>query len=174
MISGRFFRRTVPMLTLVGGLLLTAVGCKPTEKNYKAAYDAALAKRQTKIDADLGVPEEGLIVEGAPVRRTFDDTQVWYLVTSIGALDEGSLPPGRFNVATGAFKMPVNALDQARTLRGRGYESLAVRGENDLFYTVVSTEDSISGAVAFYKEFIDRNPEFTYVGLPSLTIIEKR
>ena len=46
-------RKRIPIPVIAAGvLLLVAYGCKPTEKNYRAAYDAALAKR-TKAAAEL-------------------------------------------------------------------------------------------------------------------------
>lgn len=167
-------RIAYPVFLFAFTLLTLAPGCKPTERNYKSAYDAALAKRQAKVDADLDIPAEGLMVEGQPSRRNVEGVEVLYLAAPLSSIDEGSVAPKDFNLVAGCFKMPVNALDQARTLREEGFEAFAVRGEHDLYYTVVSGFDTLPEAAEFYAFFQARHPDFTYVGLPSLTIIEKR
>ena len=167
-------RAAYPVFLFIMILSVLAPGCKPTERNYKAAYDAALAKRQANVDADLDIPQEGLIVEGQPVHRNVEGTDVLILVAPLSAVDEGSVAPKAYNVVAGSFRMPVNALDQARTLRGEGLEAFAARGEHDLFYTVAGSFDTLPEAADFYSFFMSRHPDFTYVGLPSLVIIERR
>ncbi len=158
---------------MAAALMVLAAGCKPTEKNYKAAYDAAIAKRQA-VDVDIDIPTEGLIVEGEPSRRSLQGHDVWYLVSPLGTIADGSLAPQAFSVATGCFKMPVNALDQARALREKKMAAFAVKGEQDRYYSVAGSFETLEEALVFYDEFMASNPSFTFVGLPALTIIEKR
>lgn len=166
--------RTHLALVAAAGLLMTvATGCKPTEKNYKAAYDAALAKRQ-HVEVDMDIPAEGLMVDGEPVRKNLDGHDVTYLVSSLASFTDGGLAPLAYNVVTGCFKMPVNALDQARSLREKRLPAFAVKGEQEKYYSVAASFETLEEALVFYDEFIAANPSFSYVGVPALTIIEKR
>lgn len=152
--------------------LLTAVGCKPTERNYKAAYDAAVAKRQT-VDVDLDIAEDDLIQEGQPSPRTLMGQQVLYLASPLSPVSEGGAVPEKYNVVCGAFKMPVNALDQSRNLRHEGLDAFAARGEQDRYYTVAGTFDNLDDALAFYASFMKKHPDFRFVGIPGLTLLER-
>lgn len=151
--------------------LLVAGGCKPTERNYKAAYDVAVAKRQN-VDVDLDISEADLIQEGQPSLRTLRGQEVLYLGSPLRPVSEGGAVPEKYNVVCGVFKMPVNALDQARNLRSDGMDAFAARGEQDKYYTVAGSFDNLEDALAFYASFKKKHPDFTFVGISGLTLLE--
>lgn len=69
---------------LLLALIPIAAGCKPTEKNYKAAYDAALKKREAAaVDADMMIPAGALQQIGGPQKRKIGDVEVYMLVEPI-------------------------------------------------------------------------------------------
>lgn len=153
-------------------LLLSFGGCKPTEKNYKSAYDSALAKRQA-AEADLQVPAgERIILEGEPVPRAFGSDTVYCLTVRVAPITDGSRSAGKYALAVGCFKMPANALDQARALRDAGEESFAVRAQDSRFYTLCGDYDSMEDAYAAYRLWKTKRPDYPSVGLPGITILE--
>lgn len=153
-------------------LLMLAPGCKPTERNYKSAYDAALAKRQA-ADTDMNLPVGALMVEGEPSLRQVDGRDVYWLTAVLRPVTEGARGADAYNVAVGSYKVPTNALDQSRALRDEGLDAYACRGENDHYYTVAGSFDTAAEALAFIDSFRDSHPEYPHVGLPDIIIIEK-
>ena len=57
---------------------LMFVGCKPTENNYKAAYDAAVSKRQ-EVAKEQMRPASGLMSDDGPQLRVVDGDSVYVL-----------------------------------------------------------------------------------------------
>lgn len=170
------FQHTRPLrglyLPVITMLLMIASGCKPTERNYQAAYDAALAKRQTALQ-DMDIPAEGLMEDGEPFLKDMGQgRRLYYLVAPMAPVSEGSLAGDKYNVVVGCYKMPVNALDQARKLREDGLDSFATRGEQDRFYVVAATFETLPEAIAFYDDFLASRPGYPIVGFPGLTIVE--
>ena len=96
---------------------LMFVGCKPTEKNYKAAYDAALARRQEAAKEQMR-PAPGVlrVVEGASV----------YVLRERLRLLDGTRLPGKWSVCVGVFKMDTNAKAAVEDMRAEGYMDAVV------------------------------------------------
>lgn len=161
----------LPLLTLTALSFITLPSCKPTERGYKSAYDAALAKRQAS-EADMNIPVEGLIIEGEPAKRNLNGRDLLYLVAPVGPVSEGSIIAEKYNLAVGCYKMPVNALDQARNLRGEGFDAFAVRGEEDRFYVILASFPTLEEVIAVYDTFLISHPSYPCIGLPGLTILE--
>lgn len=68
------------------------VGCKPTEKNYQAAYDVAKKKRQASdaLDAELGIPSGGLINTDGPMLHVVHGDSVYVKVDRVRMLESSS------------------------------------------------------------------------------------
>ena len=76
------------------GMALAAVvltGCKPTEKNYRAAYDAAVSKRE-KVNESLAA--DGLISEDAPRKQMIDGEEFYFAIDGVKAESYGSAAAG--------------------------------------------------------------------------------
>lgn len=152
---------------------LILFGCKPTENNYRQAYETAQRARQAErsTQADLGMPE--LTAINAPQRAVVNGDTVFVrreALTLHGDAPSGGVQP--YNVAVGKYKMTANALSDAEALRKAGYNSFVLASSNGEFYTVVSSAPSIEEAVKFLNEFVRKNPKRPYLGLPGKPVIE--
>lgn len=150
------------------GLLTLLAGCKPTEKGYRQAYDAALAKRQQQIENSL--PVEGLISDEAPRQIAVGEKK--YRVSDEGIRVEGSEKMQRgVYVAVSAFKMPTNARAEAEALRKEGYDANAARTISDRWYVVAACFDNVDAAAKFIDEFARKHPRWAYIGLEGEPLI---
>lgn len=151
-------------------MLVVAAGCKPTEKNYKAAYDAAVQKRQQAADEQMR-PATGLLSDDGPQRRVVDGDTVYVLRERILALD-GSALSGKWGVAVGVFKIDTNAKAAASDLRGQGCPgAIPAKARGGKFYTLAATVATLDSAKSAAADFSKRFKEYPYVGLPGAPVL---
>ena len=145
--------------------------CKPTEKGYKAAYDAALGKREA-VKADIGVdlPEGALQSVDGPQLKEVDGVKVFLLNQRIKPVEEGIVLPGNYNVAVGTYKMSTNCKSQALALQEEGYEAFVAKNDEGNFYTIIGSYPTLSDAVKAYEAY-RQGGNRVYVGLPEAPVI---
>lgn len=149
---------------------LTFIACKPTEKNYRDAYDAALAKRQ-EVAAQQMRPATGLLSDEGPQRRIIGNDTVFVSVETLRTLDGKNLP-GHFALAVGVFKMDTNAKAAAADLAEAGYsEAKAAKGREGRIYTLALAGNSLDSIKAASLKFKKDFPDYPYVGLPGAPVI---
>ena len=152
--------RILSSLLLICGL----IGCKPSEKNYRTAYDVAVAKQQSELpDASAGIGDA--MREGGPTRKHVDGKTVWLLTEPLTKVEETGTPAS-WNVAVAAYKMTANAHSHAERLEREGYSSTLLKNSDGVFYVVVATPESMSEAAEFIDSFKAKHPDTVYVGLP--------
>lgn len=152
-------------------LFLQLVSCKPTEKGYQAAYDAALGKRQAAIaDMDVNLPEGAILQVDGPQLKEINGVNLYLLNERIRMTDEEKRLPGNYNVAVAVYKMPTNARSQANDFVSEGYEAFVASDKDNNFYTIVYSGDNLDEAVKFYDNF-KNSAKRTYIGLPDSPIL---
>ena len=107
----------IPSLLVI--TLLLAAGCKPTEKNYKAAYDVALGKRKA-VEAEMAEAAGGheVISLDGPRRITAGGVEMNMVSEFLRMADKDEPLPSpalRYRVAAGRYRMPTNARAQMQT-----------------------------------------------------------
>lgn len=155
---------------------LMLVSCKPTENNYKAAYDAALAKREAAAKEQM-LPATGLMSDDGPQLRIIDGDSVFVLMERVFPEGERRAVKG-WSVAVGKYKMSTNAKAGADAIRAKLHragvaDSLAraVRATSDRWYTLVGTYSTLDSARIRAASFRKDNPRYPYVGLPHSPIL---
>lgn len=157
---------------------LMAVACKPTEKNYQAAYEAARNKRNAEKapDADMALPAGGVLQQlDAPRTMNMNGEQLRIKRLFINYIGEGESPSiDRYNVAVARYKMPTNVKAQTRDLAAAGYEAFPVEGADGYYYAIATTLPTIEEAADFVKKYKDNHSPSQFVGLDEdLLIIER-
>lgn len=154
-------------------LAATLTGCKPTENNYKAAYDAALAKRE-HADADRQALADGHQVLSlyGPQKRTIDGRDVYVETRAVRPEGEGapSTRP-RYMVGVAVFRMGANAKALAERLRGEGYEAFLGRDSDDRLWVVIPGGSDIREAAGICDAFRSRHPDMPWTGLPGTPVV---
>lgn len=149
---------------------LMFAGCKPTENNYRAAYDAALAKRREAAEQQMR-PATGLLDDEGPQMRVLAGDTVFVLSGRLSRLD-GSRPEGKWALAVALYKMDTNARAAASDLALNGYpDAFAAKSTDDNYYTVAAVSASMDSVVAESKAFKLRFPGYPYVGLPGAPVL---
>lgn len=163
-------------------LIMLGGGCKPTERNYREAYDAAIAKRE-KAEADIFIPEGGLESLDGPRTKKVGDITVYYEVKSLRWTQPADVPEGgnvrkdaprpqAFNVAVGLYKMAVNAASQVDLLTSKGYSgAFPAHVGKDENYAVAASFPTLEEAAAFAAAFLKDNKGMNYVGLPGAPVV---
>ena len=147
------------------------VSCKPTEKNYKAAYDAALGKREASTaDMDLNLPEVAIQQFDGPQLKEVDGHKVYVLNKRIRPLEQNLSLPGSYNVAVGTYKMSTNANAQSEALREEGFDAFAAKDVEGMHYTIVGSFPTLSEAVQFSEKY-KKGKNRVYVGFPDSPVI---
>lgn len=158
-------------LSLIGigvGSLLILAGCKPTEKNYKAAYEIAQGKKD-KAKAEEDPEEAGMIRVGQPRTQVVNGEEVGVLNEYL-SVDKG-VERKSVNVVVAQLKMPTNAKSGAENLCKMGYKAFAAQGQGDRWFVVAGSFDTMQEGLDFIKKFRTRNPEYPYIGLSGAPII---
>lgn len=146
------------------------IGCKPTEKNYQAAYDAAQAKRAEAASEQMR-PATGLLSDDGPQRRVLDGDTIYVLSERTRTLD-GQKIPGKFSLVVGSYKMDTNAKASATDLTSSGYPgAFAAKGFNGKYFTIVTTSSSMDSIRMESKKFKKKFRDYPYVGLPGAPVI---
>lgn len=155
------------LLILLGiGMIMTA--CKPSEKNYKLAYETA---RQIEREGlDDGVFE--LMQQDAlpPMVRVMGDSVrvkrvalKWYYTPA--GVDSGKpIQPANYNVAVSMFKMPTNAKAQADAIAQEGYRSCVMLHRNDTYYVIAGAVETLDSAARLSSKYLSTHSS-GYVGL---------
>ncbi|MCH5225592.1 MAG: membrane lipoprotein lipid attachment site-containing protein [Muribaculaceae bacterium] len=154
---------------IVGALLLS--GCKPTEKGYKSAYDAALNKRQESLaDIDVKLPEGALQEFDGMELKEINGTKVYVTNQRLKPAVENFKLPGSYNVAVGAYKMITNCKAQSEVLKEEGFEAFPAENSEGMFYTIVGSFQKLEEAVATYEKY-QKGKNRVYVGLHGAPVI---
>lgn len=163
-------RKRIPIPVIAACvLLLVAYGCKPTEKNYRAAYDAALAKR-TKAAAEMAEFPQ-LTDESTPRLTAVGTDSVYTVRLRLKPLDAGDLHVGQYKVAVAAYRMTANCTSHVGDLAAKGYRAFMAEGPGGTFYAVAGSFDTLAEAAAFAVDFQRANPSNPYVGLPGRPVV---
>ena len=118
-------------------IILFLPACKPTEKGYKSAYDAALGKREAvKADIDVDLPEGAIQDFDGAQLRDVDGVKVYVLNQRIKPSDEGKALPGSYNVAVGTYKMITNCRAQSDSLKEAGYNAFPAQEQDGMYFTI--------------------------------------
>lgn len=148
-------------ILLAAMVAIVLTGCKPTEKNYRAAYDAAISKRQAADDA---LASDGLISEDGPRSRNINGKEYFFLQEFVKVADGyDKLKP--VSVVVGKFKMSTNASSGVESLREKGYDASLARGLGDKWFIVAGSFDTLAEAAGFIDMFRNKNPKFSYIGI---------
>ena len=156
-------------------LLLASVfllgGCKPTEKGYKTAYDAALNKRKAALeDMNLQMQTSELQeIDGMQLKEV-DGVKVFLMRQNLKPVEEATEIPGVYNVAVGMYKMSTNCLAQVKDLREERLQAFAAQDSEGMYYTIAGSFGDLKQAVKFEQEY-QKKRDRTYVGLHNAPVI---
>lgn len=151
-------RRLTEYVVLALALSALMVACKPTERNYRLAYDKAQDKaRQGLTDMEYDMMLANSLPPYARTRtdsvRTFSEAVIWqYTPLAVDSGRKQTLAP--YNLAVGKYSMLTNAKAHADRLAGDGWRSVVVRNGEPVYYVVVKMSadlDTVARAAHVYS-----------------------
>lgn len=149
-------------------LLMLFAACKPTEKGYRAAYDAAKSKReQADPDQDILTGGHKLLNEDA-TRWVIIDGDSLQMEHFFLQPEEGSRWPqtGPYRLAVAMFKMTTNVNSMLNDIKGKGTltptAAFDSKGRHFIIAGSATYVDSLSNVLSTFKK---ENPGFSYIGM---------
>ncbi len=144
------------------------VGCKPTEKGYRQAYEAAKSKRD-QVD-----PDEELLTGGHKLLN--QESSNWRVIAGDSLQiqhkflkpTDGEFWPqsGPYRLAVAMFKMTTNAKSMLSDLQGKGsLKPVIATDGKDTYYIIAGSAtyvDSLGNVLGTFKK---ENPNFQFIGL---------
>ena len=134
-------------------MVVALTGCHSNEKNYKTAYDIAVQRRSTSVDAET---EAKIAAERRRMAQVIhgDTVQVVRMFTNI-VNDTTTITPHRYNVVVGVFKQQFNAVSyRDRFRKEEGYPSYVLKGRDisgEKFHVIIKGFDEKDVAAAFIR-----------------------
>lgn len=152
-------------LLLLTVCMLLLAACKPTEKNYRNAYEKAIAKKKEIADMDSIDIDEIISVDGARRQQVGDD-YVWILPEIVKPMkDDKSGGEGSMAVVVGKFSMSTNADRQAADLSATEPDAIVCINGKGIYYVSVQRCNSLQEAADYISDFQSRHPGYSYIGL---------
>lgn len=150
-------------------LVSLMAGCKPTEKGYREAYDAAKSKREQKDpDEELMTGGHKLLGQEASNWRVIagDSLQMQHMfLKPYGDVKWPQSGPYRLAIAT--FKMTTNANSMLNDLKKKGsLKPVIATDGKDTYYMIAGSASYVDSLGNVLKTFRKENPGFQYIGMP--------
>ncbi len=160
--------KKIRILLMMAMLLGILYSCKPTEKGYRQAYEAAKSKRE-QVD-----PEEDLLTGGHKLLNeestnwkvlAGDSLQVQHMF--LKPTDGVQWPQkGPYRLAVAMFKMTTNANSMLEDLKKKGsLQPVVATDGKDKYYIIAGSGtyvDSLGNVLSTFKK---ENPDFQCIGL---------
>lgn len=151
-------------------ITLLFVGCKPTEKGYQAAYDAAKNKREAAAREQM-LPAQGLQSDDGPQLRVVDGDSI-YVLRAIMRTEDSKRAPAPWLLAVGVYRMSTNAKANAQRLQQAGYpRAVWLKGPENKWYTISDYARSLDSLKTMSRRFKNTHSDYPYIGLPASPVI---
>lgn len=149
-------------------VLITLGACKPSENNYRLAYETAMQRdregleegvyeliQQEKLPPMIHVLGDSVRVQRLPLAA--------FYCPGTDSLDK--CMPQYYNVAVALYKMPTNARAHADRLAGEGYHSAVLKSGASLYYVMAGLVESLDSAARLARMY-DLSHAGEYIGIP--------
>ena len=160
--------KSIRFLLMTWVLMVTLAGCKPTEKGYQQAYEAAKSKREQKDpDEDLLTGGHKLLSEEATNWRVIGGDSLQLQHKFIKPIKDSQWPQsGPYRLAVAMLKMTTNANSMLSDIKKGGSLTPVIATDGkDSYYIIAGSAtyaDSLSNVLSTFKR---ENPGFRYIGL---------
>lgn len=162
-------RKTSTLITAILAVALLLAGvtsCKPTEKNYKEAYDAARLKKQT-VAAQNDSLADGHVLTPVDIPRKIESGNVTVFVVKNPLKYFAGAEDGlkKWNVAVACYSMPTNCRAQVEALAAKGFKSMGLQSPGPKYYVVAASFDDLGAAKAFISDYVSNHRPDEFIGL---------
>lgn len=164
-------RRTFFLIAVAGFIL---AGCKPTENNYKAAYDKAYDAARRHAE-EQSFSSEGVKLESldAPRIEIVDGDTLLVGSKRVRPFEtaDSLTGTGAFGIAIARYSMPTNARRHVTDLRKEYPQAFIAEDGDDNYYVMIRRIPSIPEAAEPIRIFRLSHPDYPYSGLSSRPLL---
>lgn len=149
-------------------LISVMTGCKPTEKGYKQAYEAAKSKReQVDPDEDLLTGGHKLLNQESSNWRVIGGDSLQLQHKFLKPINDEKWPQsGPYRLVVAMLKMTTNAKSMLSDLQGKGsLKPVVATDGKDTYYIVAGSASYVDSLGNVLSTFKKENPKFQYIGL---------
>lgn len=140
-------------------LLLWVWSCKPTEDNYRAAYELAREKEHDGLEDEI---YEKIRLEAMPEIQVVGNDTIRIKVEPLSRVDENdktSMLSNRYNVAVAQYKMLANAISHRDRLQTMGYENACMlKNSDEVYYVVIAGVGTAEEAASIVNQYQKKYP----------------
>lgn len=161
----------------VAGIIILFPACKPTENNYRAAYEAAqgAVERKARQEAESASGGKLEAIDG-PRRENFDGETIMVGRRRVKAF-ETTLPDDgrRVGVAIARYSVPTNARRHLEDVKQEYPEALIATDGTDNYYVMIERVKTIPESVDPIRVYRAKHPDYGYQGLggePQVFVIQ--
>lgn len=154
--------------------LLVLAACKPTEDNYRSAYDkASEAARRKAVELSTGTDGMALESFDGPRVEVVDGDTILISPKRLKRFEgtEEAHAAATAGVAVAKYSMATNARRQIQDLLGAYPEAFIATDGDDNYYVIIATANSSQQAAPVLSTFKDTHPGYPYIGLPGCPLI---
>lgn len=156
-------------------LMVFATGCKPTEKNYKDAYETALKKRDNSgLDYGLGNEMKVEAID-APKKIIYNNKEYYVKVEYVAPFETDLASRPKYMIVVAKYKMPTNARNQVEQLKKSGFgNSMLVKDRDENYLVVADYAQTMDDIAQKADDFKKKYPNINFIGLyGDILILEK-
>jgi len=162
------------LLYCVAALALL-VGCKPSEKHYKIAYETA--QQRAREGLDEGIYELMQKESLPPLKHIGEDSvrvqrmrMIWFYTPA--AVDSGRrIDPAPYNLAVALYSMPTNARAHADAIAEEGYRAVVLKTGSDKYYVMAGLTQTLDSAARLATRY-EATHRGRFIGIPCPIAIE--
>lgn len=164
-------KRAIIFLSLI---VILMVGCKPTENNYRIAYETAQSKRDKAI-ADAGGHQ--LQLDSRFMKKAVGGDSIWVSHEMLEgvSLEGDSVAEQNMHrkngVAVGLFRMKTNAKAMAERMRKEYPDACLATDGRERWFTVLGLYPEVEAGIEALRKFEKSHSGFRYVGLPESPVL---
>lgn len=141
--------------------------CKPTEKNYRTAYEKASQAAERKA-AEEAVATDGHILESldGPRIHVVDGDTVMIGHEMAKPIEAGrSGETGRMGIAVARYTMQTNARRHAEDISAEYPAAFVAKDGQDNYYVMIKRVPNVDAAIEPVRIFRISHPGYRYIGL---------
>ena len=142
-------------------------GCKPTEKNYEAAYSKAYEVARMKAEAEQTADDGTLLesIDGPHVEAIGSDS-IMVGQSRIKPFEgDTGVEKGRYGIAVAKYSMPTNARRHLQDLKKEYPDAFIATDGKDGYYVLIKRVAEVPEAADPIRVYRMSHPNDSYMGL---------